>query len=370
MKLKGLVPDTQPEEIFPAQPHWDYGTVVDGKKQVDPLLHYGCFTLGYNRHDIVDYVCEQHKQIKPEIAELAFMHDRKPRLNEASFALAEKIYEISDGYRSFYSLSGSDANEGAVKLAAAYHDTRGNKNKNIIVSFEQSYHGSTFLTSSLGADNLMTNPFYNMEPYNKVIRIPRSFQYIPEEWNDVSCIVIETCSYGNDMENNSDELWEKLSIIQQEHDVILILDDVFMGGGKTGHYIGWKNLPVRPDISTMGKAITGGTFPLSMVLYNERIHNALPKGFSWEHGFTYNFSMPGIFSALRYIEILEEEKLLEKHNEIKLKATDIFLKTGFKILNTFGLHFMVKRKDYQMLYVIPINATDEYFEVLLENLSS
>ena len=299
------------------------------------------------------------------------MRDDKPRLNEASVLLADKLFEISGGYRSFYSLSGSDANEGAVKLASAYHYTKGNHKKKRIVSFEKAYHGSTLLTSSLGADNLMENPFYNMDAYQGITRIPRDFEYSPEDWDDVNCIVVETCSYGGDMDECTTEFWNKLTHIQQEHDVILIIDDVFMGGGKTGHYLGWKHLPINPDISTMGKAITAGTFPLSLVLYNDKIHQALPKNFNWNHGFTYTFSMPGVFSALKYIDILEKESILENHNALKEKARSVFLKANWQIVNTFGLHFMIRNNNHdQMMYVIPLNATDEYFDVLLKNLST
>lgn len=371
MILKGLVPDTQPDTVYPAPPHWDYGTIVDGEKIVDPILHFGCFVLGYNRHDITEHVSEQLKTIKPEIAELAFMRDNKPRLNQASVLLADKLFEMSEGYRSFYALSGSDANEGAVKLAFAYHHTKGNYNKKRIVSFEKAYHGSTLLTGSLGADNLMENPFYHMDAYQGVTRISRDFEYSSTDWDDVSCIVVESCSYGGNMDPCTTEFWNKLTHIQHEHDVILIIDDIFMGGGKTGNFIGWKNLPVTPDISTMGKAITAGTFPLSLVLYNDKIHNALPKNFNWTHGFTYTYSMPGILSALKYIDILEKESILSNHDIIKEKARAVFLKSGYQIINTFGLHFMIRNDmNDQMLYVIPLNATDEYFDVLLKNLSA
>lgn len=367
MELKGLIPEVQ-QETHPGLPHWKYGTIENNKKIVDPLLHYGCFTLGFDRNDIINHVCEQLKNIKPEIAESAVPTGDTLRLNHASYELADRIYDLSNGYRSFYALSGSDANEGAVKLASAYHHQKGNVHKNLIISFENSYHGSTFLTINLGADNLMKDPFYTMPKYHGVKRISREFNYVPQDWDNVSCIVVETCSYGKDMTPNSTEFWNKLTRIQQAHDVILIMDDIFIGGGKTGNYIGWKHLPIKPDISTMGKAITAGTFPLSMVLYNERIHNVLPKNFRWEHGFTYNYSMPGILSALKYLDILEQEKILDQHDEIVARAEQVIKSSGFEIVNRFGLLFMIRKQEYQMMYIIPVNANAEYFEVLQNNL--
>jgi adenosylmethionine-8-amino-7-oxononanoate aminotransferase len=368
MELKGLIPAEQKETEL-ALPYWEYGTIENNKKKIDPLLHYGCFVLGFNRQDIIDDVSEQLKKIKPEIAEFVNPTGEIPRLNHVSYKLADKIYNLSEGYRSFYALSGSDANEGAVKLASAYHKEKNNKHKDTIISFKNSYHGSTFLTANLGADNLMEDPFYIMPKYHGVKRIDRDFDYASQDWDNVSCIVVETCSYGNNMTPNSNEFWNKLTRIQQEHDVILIMDDIFMGGGKTGNYIGWKHLPIKPDISTMGKAITAGTFPLSMVLYNEKIHNALPKNFKWDHGFTYNFSIPGILSALKYLDILEQEKILDQHDEIVTQAEQIIKVSGFEIVNRFGLLFMIRKNEYQMMYIIPVNASAEYFNTLKHNLS-
>ena len=121
----------------------------------------------------------------------------------------------------------------------------------------------------------------------------------------------------------------------------------------------------------MGKAITGGFFPLSMVLYNERIENVLPEGFFWEHGFTYSFSLAGIASAIKYLDILERDNLLEKHDEIVERAISVFENNGHVVTSRYGLIFKAARSDDKKdkhFYVIPMNADDEYFEALQENL--
>ena len=127
--------------------------------------------------------------------------------------------------------------------------------------------------------------------------------------------------------------------------------------------MGWKKLPVEPDIFTMGKAITGGYFPLSIALYNDKIHEALPRRFDWEHGFTYSFSLPGILSCLAYIKILEEELLMKKHRDIVVRAVDLFHKLGYTIKGQFGTIIDIEREQRGM-YTIPIDANDEYFHVL------
>jgi adenosylmethionine-8-amino-7-oxononanoate aminotransferase len=363
--LKGLIPGQQ-KPTHLSKDHWQFGTVMNGIKKIDPLLHYGCFTLGFDRIDIIQHVCDSIKNIKPEIAE-STVHEEDLKLNHASYELSNKLFNISNGYRSFFALSGSDANEGAVKLSSAYHSIKKNKNKNKIISFYHSFHGCTFLNSNLG-DLLVNNPLYTMNRYDGIIRLNRDFDLDSVDWNQVMSIIVETCSWGNDLTPNSDIFWEKIKHIQQKFDVILIVDDIFIGGGKTGNFIGWKHLPIQPDIFTMGKSITGGYFPLSITMYNEKIHNILPVNFEWDHGYTYSFSLPGINSVLKYIDILEKEQILDKYQSIQDTAIKTIQSTDFEILNRFGCLYMIRKGNFKNLYMIPLNATDEYFTVLKQDL--
>jgi len=350
--------------------YWDYGIVIDNKKIVDHMLHHSCFTLGYNQPRIVDAVSNVVRNIKPEIAE-TLTPGQPLYVNNVTLQLAEKLYNITGGYRSFFSLSGSDANEGAVKLASAYHYLKGNKNKKYIVSLRKSFHGSTFLSQSIGCENLMINPFYTMDRYHGVKHVNRNFKIEDTDWSEVSCFVVETCNYGGRMDPFTDDFWARLQTLQQEHNVLIVIDDVFFSGGKTGNYVGWKHLPIEPDIFTIGKAITGGFFPLSAFLYNDKVHQALPDNFYWDHGFTYNYSISGIVSALEYLKIADEQNLFTNVPNIIERATKTFKESGYLILNNFGTVFVIAHaKRGSTMYVVPINATDEYFEVLKENLTS
>lgn len=362
----GLIPNTQQEVSLPL-PRWKYGEIQNGMKIIDPILHYGCFVLGYENEEIVDFVADVIKNNKPEIAEPLMPNTHAVRMNHISFEFSERIYKLT-GMKQFFSLSGSDANEGAIKLASAYQYQKGNFHKKTIVGFEKSYHGSTWMTMSVGHDNLMDNPFYTLDPFQSVKRIPRDFSDDCVDWSTVAAIMIETCAWGEDIIPPSPKFWSKLDSIRQQHDVLIIIDDVFMGGGKTGDYVGWQQFNIKPDISTMGKAITAGYFPLSMVLYNKKVEDVLPKDFRWEHGFTYSFSLAGIASAMKYLDILERDKLLSKHNDLVEKTNNIFTNRKYQITSSFGLNFKVSNGIDNLFYMIPVNANDEYFEVLKENL--
>lgn len=367
MKYNGLVPDKQPDSIRLPYPKWQYGEIRDGRKMIDPILQYGCYVLGYNNEEILDFVAETLKTNKPEIGEIYMPMQKDRILNHISFEFAEKIKNIT-GMAPFFALSGSDSNEGAVKLASAYHYEKGNMKKKYIASFEKSYHGSTYLTSSLGHDNFMDHPFYTLEPSNCVKQLPRDFDENSVDWSEIAAFVLESCPYGAVMEPPSAEFWAKLDRIRKEHDVLIIIDDIFMGGGKTGTYSAWKNMNIEPDIATMGKAITGGFFPLSMCLYRDNVRDSLPKDFDWQHGFTYCFSLPGIASAMKYLDILERDNILADHNRITSTARSIIEESGFEIKQQFGVHFKIKNENEKHFYIIPLNATDEYFETLKDNL--
>lgn len=360
--LQGLIPGVQ-RSTNVALPHWQYGYIKHGNKIIDPLLHYGCFTLGFDRHDILDFVHDRIK-VKPEIAE-SIVKNETLYLNEPSYALSDSLF-LMTGYKSIFALSGSDANEGAVKLASAYQQLVGQTHRTKIVCFENSYHGSTFLNYNMG-DSLFDNPFYTMKQYDQVIRLKRDFDMNAINWQEVMCVMVETCSYGQQLRPNTAEFWNNISQIQQQG-VIVIVDDIFMGGGKTGTFVGWKQLPVVPDIFTMGKAITGGFYPLSITLYNQKIDSVLPDDFNWEHGFTYNYSLPGVLSCLKYIDILHSEQVLSNHHDLVNQGTETFVNAGYHVVGQFGTLFDVQRGDDRKFFILPINATEEYFAVLQEQI--
>jgi adenosylmethionine-8-amino-7-oxononanoate aminotransferase len=367
MKYNGLLPHKQQSTVYTPLPSWQYGEIRQGRKIIDPVLQYGCYVLGYKNEEILDFVSDVLKNNKPEIGEIHIPKSQGVRLNQITFDFADKVYNIT-GMKPFFALSGSDANESAVKLASAYQHQKGNHHKKIIVGFEKSYHGNTLLTMSMGHDNFLKKPFYTLDPYQCVKRIPRNFDDNCIDWNSVAAIIIETCAYGDEMIPPSPEYWAKLDRIRSEYDVLIIIDDVFMGGGKTGDYMGWAKMNIRPDIATMSKAITGGFFPLSMILYNKKIEDTFPSDFLWDHGFTYNYSLPGIASATKYLEILERDKLLSNHEKLVNNAKDVFKDSGFNISHQFGLLFKVFNDQRKHFFMIPINANDEYFEVLKDNL--
>lgn len=367
MRFNGLIPGKQ-KLIGAYHDKWEFGNIIDGEKQIDNTLGLSCFLLGFKRHDIIDHVCEQLKTRVYENAEKIFDIDNKNYLYDIAFELANRLYAVSGNYKSFFALSGSDANEGAVKLAAAYHKIKGNHHKKKILSFENSYHGSTFLNHNMG-EALSSDPFYNLEKYHNTVIIKKDTDLLNYHWEDVICVMIETASWADFFKPLPTNFWQHLQAIANEHDVLIILDDIFCGGGKSGRFFGWDKNIIKPNIFTMGKAVSGGYFPLSITLYDQQVSDILPKDFLWDHGFTHSFNSAGILSTLKYMDILEKEDILQRHTGISRdRAEKVFSDCGYGIIGQFGSVYYVKKNDKILLYVIPLNATVEYFNILSQTL--
>ena len=352
-----------------------FGFKENGNDLIDLSLGAcGCFLLGFDRKDIIQYVTNK-------MVDNPFVGGEYMATNQAVIDLTNKLYKLSGGYRSVFSLSGSDAVEGAIKLAKLYHSAKGN-NRKYILGIKDSYHGSTYLTSSIGQ-----LPYMNTEPADVCIALPSDKLVDFIKNNSVSCLVIETCSWTKGLHQHTTQYWNELRTVCCEYDVVFILDDIAMCGGKTGSFFGF-NADLEPDIFTVGKALTGGYFPLSATLVNDRINEVVKHEF-FGHGFTYTFSLSGIYSTIKYLEILETENLLVRHDSLVNTAVSLFTKMGLTFRN-YGLMFDVdiNSTDEQTFYnsglnigvwnngqdnlmlVIPLTAGTEYFNQLEERLFS
>ena len=275
----------------------EYGFIENNKDLLDLSLgSCGCFPIGFKRNDIIDIVNQQMKAHP-------FTSGEFFATTPAVLELGERLYNMSGGYRSIFSLSGSDAIEGALRVAQLYNG------RNKFLGFKKSYHGSTYLSSSVSDATYMTDVF------GKDPRCVMSDYNLDLIADDLCAVVIETASWQNGLYNPGKDFWAGLRKICTDKNIVLIVDDIAMCGGKTGTFFGWSGI-VEPDIFTMGKALTGGYFPLSATLVNDRIYNVM-KDKLWVHGFSYSFSLSGIYSTLAYLDIIERENIFVNFSKLE-----------------------------------------------------
>ena len=301
----------------------DYGFIENGEEYLDLSLGAcGCFLLGFKRKDIVDAVAKR-------MADNPFCGGEFYITNDAVIELSNRIHDMSGGYKSAFALSGSDAVEGALRLAQLYNG------RNKFLGFKKSYHGSTYLSSSVSDATYMTDKF------GKDSRCVISDYNLDSITDDLCAVVVETAGWQNGLYDPGKDFWNGLREVCTRKDIVLIVDDIAMCGGKTGAFFGWKGR-IEPDIFTMGKSLTGGYFPLSAVCANQKIFDKV-KYEVFLHGFTYSFSLSGIYSALEYMNILAQEQLLDKQPSLerwaKLMCQRFIDRKLIKTFSNYGLLF-------------------------------
>ena len=352
---------------------------IDSDKDVLDLSlgNCGCFMLGFDRNDVIEYVST--KMLSNPFVSGEFM-----TTNPDVLALSEKLYQLSGGYRSMFSLSGSDAIEGAIKLAAIKNPSR-----NKIVGINNAYHGSTFISSSIG------NVDYMVKYWGRHVHcrsVDCDLASIEKELPDALCFVIETCSWNNNLETHTDEFWISLRSLCTKYGVTLIIDDIAMCGGKTGFFFGF-NPKAEPDLVCVGKSFSGGYFPLSACMVKEEFFQSINDQFL-AHGFTYSFSLSGIYSTLKYISILESEQIFDNFDRVVAQAKNVFDNLQSKNLileyKNHGLVFKLKVPETEepefynaginigiwnshndtLLIIVPLTADQEYFDKLSSRLQN
>lgn len=291
----------------------DWGYMRDGKDYIDLSLgSCGSFPLGFKRKDFLEHVSSQAEQ---------FVHLSGEFLstNRIVAKLAEEFDQFANGYKSIFTLSGSDAVETAIRVARVYHPS-----KRYMLGMANSYHGSTFMSSSISGSTFLHDMFGR---HPDCVTVSWDLQEIEAQINslgadDISCLIIESCSWQNGLHTQSDAWWKQLRALCTAHDIILIIDDIAFCGAKTTEFFGYNKV-AEPDIVCFGKGISGGYFPLSGTLVSDRIFEHI-KSTKFLHGFTYSFSMTGILSALYYIDIVKKEGILEDHIKVKNAGTELF----------------------------------------------
>ena len=359
----------------------DYGFIDNGKDILDlGLGSSGCFPLGFNRHDIIDTVSAQLKSSP-------FCQSDFATTNSAVNELSEKLYSMSGGYEVIYSMSGSDAIEGAIKLAQMY-----NPKRKTILGFKDSYHGSTFMSASVSGSAYLTDTF-GRHPDCKTIT---SLTEINE---DTLAVIIETCSWQAGLVDKGEAFWKELRNRCTYYGALLIVDDIAFCNWKTNTLFGWQVTGIEPDIFCIGKGITGGYFPLSATLMNSKVSSIVREQVLL-HGFAYSFPMSGIHSALAFIDVMHKEEIYLEYNRVVSTAKDIankFVADGLikeyrnfgvcfnLILNNpidelwekeqlfykHGLHIGVWNNYKEgILIMLPLNAPQSYFDSLTSKLTN
>jgi taurine-pyruvate aminotransferase len=303
-------------------------TDMDGNRYLDGMSGLWCVNVGHGRAEIAEAAAEQMKTI----AYSTLIQSHVPAIE-----LAAKLNEWLEGeYRIFFSNSGSDANEVAFKIARQYHYQRGKATKHKFIARHRAYHGNSMGALSatgqaqrkvkyepLGAGFTHVPPPYCYRcPFGQTrgaceLQCAQAYEdaIIWEGADSVAGIIVEPAITGGGMIVPPDHYLPKLREICDKHDVLLIVDEVICGFGRSGAKFGHQNFGVRPDMVTMAKGMTSAYSPLSATAVSAEIYDSFKEPGAdshFRHVNTFGGNPVSCAVALKNIEILEREELVAR----------------------------------------------------------
>ena len=277
---------------------------LNGKKYLDFCAGIAVFALGYQNKAYND-------ALKNQIDKL--IHTSNYFYNVPAIEAAEKLLEVSNMDRVFFTNSGAAAIEGAIKAARKYAYLKDGTTDHEIIAMEHSFHGRT-----MGALSVTGTPKYReaFEPGIGNIKFANmnDLESVKAQINSKTCAIIcETVQGEGGIYPATTEFLEGLRKLCDENDILLILDEIQCGMGRTGYYYAWQKYGVKPDIMTSAKGLTCGV-PGGAFLLNEKVaKNSLVAG---DHGTTYGGNPLAGAATLTVLNQFEELGILENVNKV------------------------------------------------------
>jgi len=275
----------------------------EGKRYLDFVAGLGVNALGHAHPRIVKAIREQAGRV---------IHLSNLYYNEYQGRLAEKLCKLSGLQRVFFSNSGTEAIEGAIKLARLAGHKAGGEAKCQLVALQGSYHGRTFGSMSLTGQDKYRKGF---EPLlDQVSFVPRNnADALRSAVNENTCaIVLEPIFGEGGVLECSVEFLRECRAAADRHHAALIFDEIQCGLGRTGTIFAFQAFGVTPDMVAIAKPIAAG-IPLGAFLAKEEFASAISVG---QHGTTFGGGPLACRVGLEYLAILEEERLLENVNRV------------------------------------------------------
>ena len=321
---------------------WD----VEGKKYYDFLSAYSAVNQGHSHPKIVEALVNQAKKLA--LTSRAFYN--------SSLGEYEKKITTLFGFDKVLPMnSGAEAVETAVKLARKWsYEVKGiSENAAKIVVCENNFHGRTTTIVSFSNDpdaNKNYGPFtpgFVKIPYNDLAALE---EVLKNDAKNIAAFLVEPIQGEAGVYVPDDNFLKNASELCKKYNVLFIADEVQTGIARTGRLIACHHEDVQPDILILGKALSGGMYPVSAVLANDEIMNVIKPG---QHGSTFGGNPIACAVAIAALDVVEEEKLSERAEELG----QLFRSEIEKVIEKSDLITKVRGKG--LLNAILINDTPE-----------
>lgn len=332
-------------------------TNTDDKQFLDAMSGLWCVNVGYGRKNLAEVAYKQ-------MQELPYYNSFFKTATAPSIELAQQLAEIApnDLNHAFFSSSGSEANDTVVRMVRRYWDLKGKPNKKTFISREYAYHGSTMTGVSLGGMTAM-HAQGGMMPGFEHVMPPYWYKYggdmSPEEFGmhtankieekineigaeNIAAFIGEPIQGAGGVIIPPDSYWPRVQEICTQYDILLVVDEVICGFGRTGEWFGSDTYNIKPDIITMAKGISSGYIPLSGIMVGDRVTETLvDEGGEFYHGYTYSGHPVACAVAIENIKIIREENLIENS-----RKTSVYLKERMNEIADHPLVGEVRMKSF------------------------
>ncbi len=288
-------------------------TDVDGQRYLDALSGIAVCGLGHAHPAVQEAVADQAGKL---------IHTSNIYRIPLQEKLAEKLVAHSGMDKVFFGNSGAEANEAAIKLARLYGNNKGVSNP-VIVVMEKSFHGRTMATLTATGNDKVKKGFaplvegFKHIPYNNL----NALNEIAETTENIVAVMVEPILGEGGVVIPDDGYLKAIRTFCDEHDCLMILDEIQTGMCRTGEWFAFQHEDIKPDIMTLAKALGNGV-PIGACLASGAAANLFQPG---SHGSTFGGNPLAARAALSVIEVLEDEKL-----DVRVKVLGNRLLEGFK----------------------------------------
>ena len=284
--------------------------VIDenGDRYLDLLSGIGVNALGYNHPAIVDTIARQSRKL---------IHVSNLYYHEGQAELAMRLTERSGLDRCFFANSGTEAWEGALKLARAYAGLKRGEGKKIGTKFlalEQSFHGRTFGSMSTTYKAKYREPFAPVMPDVEFVRFNDVDDLRAKFSDEVCAVLVEAIQGEGGVRPLSHDFLATARTLTQSTGALLIADEIQAGLGRTGKWFAYQHYGIQPDVTTLAKPLAGG-IPMGAVLCTEEVARVIHAGM---HGTTFGGGPLACAVAIAVIDTIEKDGLLDRAANVGL----------------------------------------------------
>lgn len=300
----------------------------EGNKIIDGMAGLWCVNIGYGRKELAEAAYQQ-------MLKLPYYNSFFQCANPPAIELATAIAEVAPEHMNhvFFTGSGSESNDTVLRMVRRYWDLKGKPTKKTIISRINGYHGSTVAGASLGGMSVMHEQ--GDLPIPGIVHIPQPYWYgeggdmSPDEFgiwaaqqleakilelgiDQVAAFIAEPIQGAGGVIIPPDTYWPEIKRILAKYEILLVIDEVICGFGRTGQWFASQHYDLQPDLMPIAKGMTSGYLPMGGVIVSDRVaETMIEHGGEFYHGYTYSGHPASAAVGLENLRIMRDEKIVD-----------------------------------------------------------